>query len=113
MGKHPDLLREGATWIYAMGADRRKPRSALGGRGGKSGERSRRKCCPTRAGLAAAAVAGNAADSGHVQYSAPRRQHGRGETEVNARGMESFGHIAAKAVISYSLLVVSQNRIAA
>src|ERR1700730_16564799 len=71
VGKNAGLLRQGGARLYAVVADWRKQGFETWRCVGSGGQNTRRECCSTRACLASATVARDAADSRHVVNRAP------------------------------------------
>src|SRR5205814_8575037 len=75
-----------------MVSGRRRPRREISGIGcGRESAQGER--VSSRVSLAVATLAGDVADSRDSQHSAPRRQRGLGEAEINAGRVEELGRV--------------------
>ena len=88
VGKNAGLLRQGGPRLYAVVADWRKQGFETWRCVGSGGQNTRRECCSTRACLASATVARDAAHSRHVVYRAPGGKCRRGQDQVNSGRVE-------------------------
>jgi len=89
MGQHPRILRKRTDRLHAVGAGwwfQRNDERRIG----KGCEGSRDNHLSARAGVAAASIPSNAADSRHVIARAPGGKHGGAKSEIERRRVESY-----------------------
>src|SRR5713226_3424151 len=89
VGKNAGLLRERGPRLYAVVADWRKRGFETWRCVGSGGQSARREYCSTRARLASATVARDAADSWHVIYRAHGGTCRRGQVQVSSGRVEN------------------------
>src|ERR1700730_2219478 len=88
VGKNAGLLWEGGPRIYAVVADWRKQGFETWRCFGSGGQGPQRECCSSRACLASATIARDAADSRHVVDRALGGKCRRGQDQFNSGGVE-------------------------